>query len=79
MKPKEDPADKAARLRERRVSELEQGRTAEQTAGGLSSDLRSVYKFKNLPNMFTPGISGLSAIRTMAGSATQPRRSGSDR
>ncbi len=41
--PKEDPADKAARLRERRLSELDQARTAEQTASGLASDLRSVY------------------------------------
>lgn len=41
--PKEDPADKAARLRERRLSELDQARTTEQTSAGLASDLRSVY------------------------------------
>lgn len=41
--PKEDPADRAARLRERRMSELEQARTSEQTASGMASDLRAVY------------------------------------
>lgn len=45
MKPKEDPKDKAARLRERRISEIEQRQSAEKQAGGLSSDLSSVYGF----------------------------------
>lgn len=45
MKPKEDPKDKAARLRERRISEIEQRQAAQQQASGLSSDLTSVYGF----------------------------------
>lgn len=47
MKPEEDPKDKAARLRERRMSELDQQRTAEETAGGLTTDLRSVYGLRS--------------------------------
>lgn len=54
--PKEDPADKAARLRERRTSEIEQQSAAEANAAGLSSDLASIYNFrgKNL-SMFARG------------------------
>lgn len=44
--PKEDPADKAARLRERRISELDQARSSEMTAAGMASDLRAVYGSK---------------------------------
>ena len=52
MTPKENPKDKAARLRERRISDLEQKDTAQNTAAGLTSDLRAVYGLKKLPNMF---------------------------
>lgn len=45
MKPKEDPKDKAARLRERRISEIEQTKAAQDQAAGLSSDMSSVYGF----------------------------------
>lgn len=45
MKPKEDPQDKAARLRERRMSEIEQQQAAQKQAAGLGADLRAVYKF----------------------------------
>ncbi len=41
--PKEDPADRAARLRERRITELERGETAQETAAGLTSDIRAIY------------------------------------
>jgi hypothetical protein len=43
MKPKEDPADKAARVRERRLSDLELSKSAQENARGLSTDLFSVY------------------------------------
>lgn len=42
-RPKEDPADKKARLRERRLSEIERMQTAEGNAAGLAADLRAVY------------------------------------
>ena len=51
MKPKEDPADKAARMRERRLSEIERTQSTEDSAGGLTSDLRAVYGMKGLKKM----------------------------
>lgn len=53
--PKEDPADRAARLRERRLSEIDQTRAGQKTAGDLTSDLRSVYGFRGIPLMFGGG------------------------
>lgn len=47
--PKEDPADKAARLRERRLSGLDRNRAAQEQAGQLTSDLRAIYGFRGLP------------------------------
>lgn len=41
--PKEDPADKAARLRERRLAELDRSRTISQQASAETSDIRAVY------------------------------------
>lgn len=46
-RPKEDPADKAARERERRISEIEQQTAAQKNAQGLSGDLASIYNFTN--------------------------------
>jgi len=43
--------DKAARLRERRLSEIERTQTTEDTAGGLTSDLRAVYGMKGMKGM----------------------------
>lgn len=43
MTPKEDPEEKKARLRERRQSELERNEAANETASGLTRDLRAVY------------------------------------
>lgn len=51
MKPKENPEDKAARLRERRLSLLEQKETTEESARGLTTDLRAVYGLKNIKAM----------------------------
>ena len=41
--PKEDPEDKAARLRERRTAELERSRSVRKEAQGLTGDVRRVY------------------------------------
>ena len=41
--PKEDPSDKAARLRERRMSELERSRTVQTQARDLTGDVRRIY------------------------------------
>lgn len=43
--------DKAARLRERRLSEIERTQSTEDTAGGLTSDLRAVYGMKGMKGM----------------------------
>jgi hypothetical protein len=51
MKPKEDPKDKAARLRERRLTEVERTSSAEQNAQSLTSDLMAVYGMGK-PSMF---------------------------
>lgn len=53
--PKEDPQDKAARLRERRLSELEQDQAAQDTAKGLTTDIRAVYGLRALSLFGTPG------------------------
>lgn len=59
MKPKEDPADRAARLRERRMSEIDQMRAGEANAASLTSDLKSTYNFSRglfagiKPSVFT--------------------------
>lgn len=47
--PKEDPADKAARLRERRISEIERSMATEKQAGGLMSDIGAVYGIRSIP------------------------------
>lgn len=46
--PKEDPADKAARERERRISELEQSQATQEQAAGLTSDIGAVYGLRSL-------------------------------
>lgn len=43
MTPKEDPADKAARLRERRLTDIERTKTTQESAAGLTSDLHGIY------------------------------------
>ena len=50
--PKEDPADKAARLRERRISGIERDTATQKTAADLTSDLRSIYGFRGIPLNF---------------------------
>ena len=48
MKPGEDSNDKAARLRERRITDVERQKTTEESAAGLTSDLRAVYGMRGL-------------------------------
>lgn len=62
--PKEDPEDRKARLRERRMSLLEQQRTTQQTAGDLTQDFRSVY-----------GLGGLGGLGMFGGVAKQKKGS----
>lgn len=57
MGPKEDPQAKKDRLRERRLSLLDRRKTAEETAGGLTSDLASVYGLRGLSMFGTRGTS----------------------
>lgn len=64
-RPKEDPADKAARLRERRMTELDRARSGEMNAASLTSDMRSVYNMKSLPGIsFAPGVARSPSIFT---------------
>jgi len=65
-KPKEDPADKAARLRERRVSELERAAAAQKQAAGLSSDLRAVYGLRSMSLFGMPGTGSAKPARQMS-------------
>ena len=54
--PKEDPKDKAARERERRMTELDRARAAQKEAAGLTTDLRSVYGLRSMSLFGTPGV-----------------------
>jgi len=47
-KPKEDPEDKKARLRERRLSQLERQDATQNNAAGLTSDLSAVYGLRGI-------------------------------
>ena len=53
--PKEDPADKANRMRERRISELEQDQATQKQAAGLTSDIRAVYGLRAMSLFGRPG------------------------
>lgn len=48
MTPTEDPKDKANRLRERRLTEIERTKSAEASSASLSSDLRAIYGMKQV-------------------------------
>lgn len=66
MKPKEDPKDKAARLRERRITDVERQKQTEQSAGGLTSDLRAVYGLRGL-SMFGAGSKPVNSKKAVGG------------
>lgn len=55
MGPKEDPADKAARLRERRIAEAERSRAAQESAADLTTDLMAVYGRRGMSLFGTGG------------------------
>jgi hypothetical protein len=57
MKPKENPEDKAARLRERRISELERAESSQKSAADLTRDIRSVYGARAM-SLFNIGMLG---------------------
>lgn len=59
--PKEDPEDKKARLRERRMSELERARISQKNAFGMTSDLASVYGLRGLSMFGTAGAANAPA------------------
>ena len=48
MGPKEDPKDKRDRERQRRSATLDRRGSAEEAAGGLTTDLRAVYGMQGL-------------------------------
>lgn len=54
MTPKEDPAAKAERERQRKAAEAQATDQAQSTASGLSKDLRSTYGLRAL-SMFGMG------------------------
>lgn len=54
MKPREDPADRAARLRERRITEADRTVWAERGALRLTTDLRSLYGLRQLTQFSAP-------------------------
>lgn len=64
MGPKEDPDAKRDRMRQRRLSVLDRRETAEEAAGGLTSDLRAVYGLKGISMFGTRGTSKPSAAKT---------------
>jgi hypothetical protein len=70
--PKEDPQDKAARLRERRLSEIDQMQAAQKTAGDLTTDFRAVYGLRGLPLQFGSAI-GKTSIKKPGGARTRER------
>lgn len=73
--PKEDPAAKAARERERRLSEIDQMATTQDQAADLTADLRDVYGLRKLrqpgrstaaPAAIAPKPPALTAYGTQA-------------
>ena len=70
--PKEDPADKAARLRERRISELERSMATEKQAGGLMSDIGSVYGIRSIPLFGMAGPPGPPRPETIDAAPHRP-------
>jgi hypothetical protein len=73
-KPKEDPKDKAARERERRISEIERNTSTQQSASSLTTDLRAIYGMRGIPFMQGTAMAPAAAARP---SYQAPR--GSDR
>lgn len=67
---KEDPKDKAARMRERRITDIERQKTAEQQASGLTSDIRAIYGMKGLVSKAGTVVGNKkAAVKPFSGSA----------
>lgn len=71
-KPKENPDDKKARLRERRLSEVERAGATQDNASGLTADVRAIYGMqpKGAPSQpFKPTRSGgiINAFKSKGG------------
>lgn len=49
--PKESKADRDARRRERRLSEIDQQKSAQEQAAGITTDLRAIYGLRGIPLM----------------------------
>lgn len=52
MKPKEDPQDQAARLRERRLSEVDRDRSVQSNTRSMTQELAAIYGLRGAPGMF---------------------------
>lgn len=76
MKPKEDPEDRKARLRERRMSMIERRQASEQSSASLTSDLRAVYGLQNLYNFGQKGSFSAPSTPTQTGTPWSPFISG---
>lgn len=61
MKPKEDPKDRADRLRERRMSDVELTKATESNAASLTSDLEAVYNISKAPKRRMPLLAPTAA------------------
>jgi hypothetical protein len=75
MKPKEDPQDRAARERERRITDVDRRQSSEKGATSLTTDLRAIYGLRNLPMFGTRG----AGVAPKAKGVSGEMRSGSDR
>lgn len=69
MGPKEDPDAKKERLREQRLSLIDRRNSAEDTAGGLTTDMRAVYGLGGLSLLGQRGKKKATATST---TTTQP-------
>ena len=69
--PKENPEDKKARLRERRMSELERARISQKNAFGMTSDLASVYGLRGLSMFGTAGTPGTPTAPKVRGNTSR--------
>lgn len=76
---KEDPADREARLRERRLSLLENREAAQGTSEGLTKDYGSVYNLGALSMFGKAGKKKATAAAPTSTASTAPRRTGDDR
>ncbi|GLO70338.1 hypothetical protein VWZ88_12550 [Phaeobacter sp. JH20_36] len=69
---KENPEDRKARTRDRRISLLENRRAAQGTAEGLTTDLGGVYGLQSLSMFGRPGTGGTPTPQPKA--VTKPNR-----